>query len=92
MMETAGEGHNSGDVLNQTAQGQLRSIIDRAERLNTEKAEIQEQLKELFAEAKGNGFSPPILKKVIRLRKMDKGKLAEEEAITDLYRSAIGDI
>lgn len=93
----SGIGDNSGDiphadVLNQTAQGQLRSIIDRIERSEIEKAEIAEQIKEIYAEAKGNGFDVKILRKVIRMRKQDPAKRAEEEAITDLYRSVIGDI
>jgi uncharacterized protein (UPF0335 family) len=86
-------GHNSGDdVLNATAQGQLKSIIERIERLEQEKAEIAEQIKEVKAEAKGNGFDVKIISKVIRIRKQDRAKRQEEEAITDLYLSAIGEI
>ena len=80
------------DVLNQTAQSQLKSIIDRVERLDTEKSEISEQIKEVFAEAKGNGFDVKVLKKVIALRKQDRAKRMEEEAIMDLYLSAIGEV
>lgn len=80
------------DVLNATAQEQIRSIIERAERLEQEKAEIGEQLKEVFAEAKGNGFDVKALRQVIRLRKMDRTKRQELEAILDLYLSAIGEI
>ena len=80
------------DVLNQAAQGQLKSIIERIERLEQEKAEIAEQVKEVFAEAKGNGFDVKILRKVVRLRKQDKAKRQEEEALIDLYLSAIGGI
>ncbi|WP_091737030.1 DUF2312 domain-containing protein [Phenylobacterium immobile] len=80
------------DVLNQAAQGQLRSIIERVERLEQEKAEIAEQIKEVFAEAKGNGFDVKILRKVIRIRKQDRAKRMEEEAILDLYLSAIGEV
>lgn len=87
------KGHNSGDdVLNATAQGQLKSIIERTERLEVEKAELAEQIKEVMAEAKGNGFDTKIIRKVIRLRKQDRAKRQEEEAITDLYLSAIGEI
>lgn len=93
MSETAGEGHNSGDdILNQAAQGQLRSIIERAERLEQEKAEVAEQIKEVFAEAKGNGYCVKTLRKVIRIRKMDRAKRIEEEAVLDLYLSAVGEI
>lgn len=87
---TADIGHNSGDILNQAAQGQLKSIIERAERLEEEKAEVAEQIKEVFAEAKGNGFDVKILRKVVRIRKQDRAKRLEEEAILDLYLSALG--
>ena len=80
------------DVLNATAQGQLKSIIERVERLEQEKSEIAEQIKEVFAEAKGNGFDVKVLRKVIRIRKQDRAKRQEEEAILDLYLSAIGEI
>lgn len=80
------------DVLNQQAQGQLKSIIDRVERLEIEKAEIAEQIKEVYTEAKGNGFDVAVLKKVVRLRKIDRAKRQEQDAITDLYLSAIGEI
>src|SRR5947207_6168421 len=80
------------DILNATAQGQLKSIIDRVERLEQEKAEVAEQIKEVFAEAKGNGFDTKILRKVVRIRKQDRAKRMEEEAILDLYLSAIGEI
>lgn len=92
MTEPAGEGHNSGDVLNSTAQGQLKSIIARIERQEVEKAEIAEGIKEVYAEAKGNGFCPKTLRKVIRLRKTDRAKRQEEDAVLDLYMSAIGEI
>jgi len=83
---------DSTEVLNQNAQGQLRSIIERAERLEAEKAEIAEQLKEVFAEAKGNGFDVKILRKVVRIRKQDRAKRLEEESILDLYLAAMGEI
>jgi uncharacterized protein (UPF0335 family) len=94
----SGVGHNSGDasahpdVLNATAQGQLKSIIERVERLNAEKAEIAEQIKEVFAEARSGGFDVKILRKVIAIRRQDRAKRQEEEAILDLYLSAIGEI
>ena len=80
------------DVLNVTAQGQLKSIIERIERLEQEKTEIAEQIKEVFAEAKGNGFDVKVLRKVVRLRKQDRAKRMEEEAILDLYLSALGEV
>ena len=85
------DGSTHPDVLNATAQGQLKSIIERIERLEQEKAEIAEQIKEVKAEAKGNGFDVKIINKVIRIRKQDRAKRQEEEAILDLYLSAIGE-
>ncbi|WP_337186722.1 DUF2312 domain-containing protein [Phenylobacterium sp.] len=80
------------DVLGANAQGQLKSIIERVERLETEKSEISEQIKEVFAEAKGNGFDVKVLRRVIRIRKMDRARRQEEDAILDLYLSAIGEV
>jgi uncharacterized protein (UPF0335 family) len=80
------------DVMNASAQTQLKSIIERIERLELEKSEIAEQIKEVFAEAKGNGFDVKILRKVVRMRKQDRAKRQEEEAILDLYLSALGEI
>jgi uncharacterized protein (UPF0335 family) len=79
------------DVLNTTAQGQLKAIIERIERLEEDKTAIMADLKEVFAEAKGNGFDVKILRKVIRIRKQDTAKRQEEEALLDLYLSAIGE-
>lgn len=81
-----------GDVLNGTAQTQLKTIVERVEHLEVEKAEIAEQIKEVFAEAKGNGFDPKILRKVIRIRKQDRTKRLEEEAVLDLYLTALGEV
>jgi uncharacterized protein (UPF0335 family) len=94
---SGGETHMSddnshGDILNQAAQGQLKSIIERLERLDQERDEISGQFKEVLAEAKGNGFDVKVLRKVLRIRKQDRAKRLEEEAITDLYLSALGEL
>lgn len=81
----------SPDVLTSAAQGRLRSIIERVERLEEDKAAIAADVKEVFAEAKGEGYDVKILRKIVRLRKMDKAKRQEEDAITDLYLSALGE-
>ncbi len=81
---------SSIDVLNSTAQTRLKTIIERVERLEEDKAAVAADIKEVFAEAKGEGFDVKILRKVVRLRKQDKAKRLEEEAILDLYLSAIG--
>ena len=78
------------EILNSDAQGQLKTIIQRIERLEEDKAGIQQDLKEVYLEAKGNGFDPKVLRKVIAIRKQDRAKRQEEEALMDLYLSAIG--
>ncbi|MGZ3275769.1 MAG: nucleoid-associated protein GapR [Caulobacteraceae bacterium] len=81
---------SSIEVLNSTAQTRLKTIIERVERLEEEKAGIANDITEVFAEAKGEGFDVKILRKVVRLRKQDKAKRQEEEALLDLYLAAIG--
>ena len=80
------------DVLNSTAQTQLKTIIERIERLEEDKAAVMADLKDVYAEAKGNGFDVKTLRKVVRIRKQDRAKRQEEEAILDLYLSAIGEL
>lgn len=82
----------SPDVLTSAAQGRLRTLIERLERLEEDKAAVAADMKEVFAEAKGEGYDVKILRKVIRLRKQDKAKRQEEDAILDLYLSALGEI
>ena len=78
------------DVLNSAAQTQLRSVIERIERLEEDKAAVMVDLKEVYAEAKGNGYDVKVIRKIVRLRKQDKAKRLEEEALIDLYLAAIG--
>ena len=80
----------ANDVLNTSAQGKLKSLIERIERLEEDKAAVANDLKEVYAEAKGEGFDVKIVRKVVRLRKQDSAKRQEEEALIDLYISAIG--
>lgn len=77
-------GHNS------VTADELRQFIERAEQLASEKKDVAEQEKELFAEAKGRGFDTKVMKKVIALRKRKADDIAEEEAILDFYKSALG--
>ena len=72
------------------AAGQLRSIVERIERLEEEKKEVAEQIKEVFAEAKANGFDAKTIRKVVGLRKKPVEERQEEEALLDLYLSALG--
>ena len=92
MADDAAASVDSSEVLNSAAQGRLRSIIERIERLEEDKAAIMADQKEVFAEAKGEGYDVKILRKVVRIRKQDKAKRQEEDAILDLYLSALGEI
>ncbi|GAK45664.1 conserved protein [Tepidicaulis marinus] len=72
------------------AQDQLRAYIERIERLEEEKAAIAADIKEVYAEAKGNGFDTKVMRKVISLRKKDQAERQEEEAVLELYLHALG--
>jgi uncharacterized protein (UPF0335 family) len=78
------------DAKTNFAQGQLKSFIERIERLEEEKKAIAADIKEVYAEAKGTGFDTKIMRKVVSLRKKDAAERQEEEAILDLYLSALG--
>jgi uncharacterized protein (UPF0335 family) len=72
------------------AAGQLKSLIERIERLEEEKGALTEDLREVYAEAKGNGFDTKIMRQVVRMRRLDKADRQEQEAVLDLYLSALG--
>jgi len=69
---------------------ELRQFIERLERLEAEKKDIADQQKEVMAEAKGRGYDTKVMRKVIAMRKRDKEDLAEEEAVLDMYKEALG--
>jgi uncharacterized protein (UPF0335 family) len=75
-------GHNSKE--------QLRSIIERIERLEDEKKTFAGDIKDVYAEAKGNGYDVTALRTIIRMRKQDTNKRAEQEAIVETYLHALG--
>ncbi len=77
-------------VTDSVAQDQLRAIIERIERMEEEKAAISEDIKEIYAEAKGNGFDVKVLRQIVRIRKQDHNERMEQEALLDLYMSALG--
>lgn len=77
-------GHNS------IAKDQLKSIIERVERLEEDKAAIVTDIKEVYLEAKGNGFDAKALRRIVALRKQDPDKRAEQDAILDTYMHALG--
>jgi uncharacterized protein (UPF0335 family) len=72
------------------AKDQLKSIVERVERLEEEKTALSGDIKEVYAEAKGNGFDTKIVRQVVRLRKMDTTEREERDALLDLYMSALG--
>ncbi|MGH6819908.1 MAG: DUF2312 domain-containing protein [Methylocella sp.] len=72
------------------AQGQLRSLVERIERLEEEKKTIAGDIKEVYAEAKANGFDTKILRKVVSLRKKEASEREEEQSLLDIYMQALG--
>lgn len=80
-----GKKRGKGDNSN----AQLRGIVERVERLAEEKAALTADIREIYEEAKGDGFDPKIIRKVVAIRRRDKEELAEEEAQIDLYFDAI---
>ncbi|OYX45405.1 MAG: hypothetical protein B7Z02_02260 [Rhodobacterales bacterium 32-67-9] len=78
------------DATYNVAADELRQFIERFEHLEAEKKDIAEQQKEVMAEAKGRGYDTKVLRKVIALRKRDKDDLAEEEAVLEMYKAALG--
>lgn len=72
------------------AQDQLRAFIERIERMEEEKKAISDDIKEIYAEAKGNGFDTKVLRKIVALRKQDHNERMEQEALLELYMAALG--
>jgi uncharacterized protein (UPF0335 family) len=70
--------------------GHLRAFIERIERLEEEKKALSDDIKDVYSEAKGNGFDVKIMRKIISIRKQDREKRREEEEILDLYLAALG--
>ena len=86
MAEAKGAGAGPSGI----AVDQLRSIIERIERLEEEKQAIAEDIKEVYAEAKANGYDTKTLRAVVRIRKQDTAERQEQEALLDLYLAALG--
>jgi uncharacterized protein (UPF0335 family) len=72
------------------AGAQLKSLIERIERLEEEKRALGEDIKEVYAEAKGTGFEPKIMRQIIKIRKMDQDEHDEQESLLDVYKRALG--
>lgn len=85
--ETAGPGHNSATGV--VAADRLRSFVERIERLEAEKTELAADIREVYAESKGQGFDTKIMRQLIRLRKMEVADRREQDELLDLYRRAL---
>ena len=81
-------GHNSG--AHGVARDQLRAFVERIERLEEEKNTIADDIKDVYAEAKGTGFDAKTVRKIVALRSMDKGARHEAEALLEPYKAALG--
>jgi len=77
------------EVITITA-SQLKSIIERVERLESDKKGIADDIKEVYAESKGNGFDPKIIKAIVKLRRLSKPERDEQESLIDTYKEALG--
>jgi uncharacterized protein (UPF0335 family) len=78
------------DVVEGVAAAQLNSIVERIERLEEDKKAIADDIKDVYGEAKGNGYDVKALRKLISLRKQNANEREEEEAILELYKNALG--
>ncbi len=80
----------SQDEVQAVAAGQLRAFIERIERLEEDKKQVSEDIRDVYAELKGTGFDPKAVRTLVRLRKKEASEREEEEAILDLYKAALG--
>lgn len=80
----------NSDTTYGVAAGELRQFVERYERLEAEKKDIADQQKEVMAEAKGRGYDVKVLRKIVAIRKRDAQDIAEEEAVLDMYKAALG--
>ena len=77
-------------MQNSVAADELKAVIERIERLEEEKTALAGDIRDVYAEAKGNGFDTKIIRKIVALRKKDHAERKEEEAVMDLYLEALG--
>jgi uncharacterized protein (UPF0335 family) len=90
MATAAAEAITTEDVAHRFAKDQLKAFIERIERLEEEKKAIADDIKDVYAEAKGNGFDTKALRTVIRMRKQDADERKEQESILETYLHALG--
>tara|TARA_R110000744_G_scaffold17882_1_gene48204 strand:- start:197 stop:469 length:273 start_codon:yes stop_codon:yes gene_type:complete len=89
-MTTTDTQADTGDATYRVTEAELRQFVERIERLDAEKKDLGEQQKEVMAEAKSRGYDTAVLRKVIALRKREPDDIAEEEAVMDMYKNALG--
>jgi uncharacterized protein (UPF0335 family) len=90
MIESPAVADVAGDATYRVTANELRQFVERIERLDAEKKDLAEQQKEVMAEAKSRGYDTKVLRKVISLRKRDANDIAEEEAVLEMYKEALG--
>lgn len=78
------------ESVQSVARDQLRTIVERVERLEEEKKSIADDIKDVYAEAKANGFDTKALRKIVAIRKQDQNERLEQEAVLDTYMAALG--
>ena len=84
------EEENETQDVGGVAGKRLKALIERIERLEEEKKGLADDVKDVYAEAKGVGFDAPTIRRIVKLRKMEPDKIREQDELLDLYRSAIG--
>ncbi len=80
----------SNDASYKVAAGELRQFVERIERLEAEKKDIADQIREVYAESKARGYDVKAMRSIISLRKRDKDDIAEQEAVIEMYKEALG--
>ena len=78
------------NIIGGISAGQLKSFIERLENIEQDKSDISETIRDVFAEAKSEGFDVKVMRQLMKLRRMKKEELAEQEELLDLYRQAVG--
>ena len=89
-MATAAAAKDDEQTVHRFAKDQLKAVVERVERLEEEKKALADDIKDVYGEAKANGFDTRIMRKIVSIRKQDRDKRMEEETILDLYLAALG--
>jgi len=84
------KGHNSNDFFDGKSAEHLKQFIERLERLDSERGNINVDIREVFAEAKGSGFDAKTMRAILKLRKIDANELSEQEYLLEVYKRALG--